>query len=252
MRFNDPITEFLDNINTVTAAGAKLPEEFTVLRARLKSFTELETPCRDRLRDEIINPTSGADLDMLRAAALIETEMKAHKLNGAVRHWVYQRLRDINAAVAADNYALLAKRFDKLAADFTAATTTVDVEADPATLISAPDRERKTWIEAELLAQQLTEAVPGLRAAAMLAGIADVRGDAVLALVADPPDALSGLQTWTAWFSKGRCGRWAALIAAGIKIRAAKLDEFKPYTRTVDDTGAPSEPTPQDGGMVAV
>lgn len=252
MRFTDPITDFFTNIDAVTAAGIKLPPEFTELRERLRRFTVLETPCRDRLRAELINPSTDADLDLLRAAAMIETEVQAHKLNGAARHWIAERLREINSAVAAENYGLLAKRFDKLAADFTTATKTVDVEADPGTLISAPERQRKTWIEAELLAQGLTEAMPALQAAALLAGVTDVRGTDVLALVADPGDELTGRQVWTAWYSNGRCGRWSALVAAGVTLRAAKLDEYSRYTRAEDDDGAAPQPIQPDGGMVAV
>lgn len=255
MRYQDPMRDFFNNVDAIVAAGVSLPPEFVALRERLNKFSVIATPCRDRLRDALINPSSDDDLPMLRAAALIETEIEPHKLNGQARHWVFQKLKEINSAIAAGNYAKLAAEFDKIAKAFTAATKTVDVEADAATLISAPERERKTWVEAELLAQQLTEAVPGLQDAALLAGLADVRGDDVLALVADPGDELTGRQTWTAWFSKGRCGRWSALVAAGITLRAAKLDEFKPYTRTADDTGAKTEdpePTPTGGGMVAV
>jgi hypothetical protein len=46
----------------------------------------------------------------------------------------------------------------------------------------------------------------------------------------DPRD-LHRRRAWEAWQGgKGRrCGRWSALVALGVRIRAAELDRFAPY-----------------------
>lgn len=239
MRFTDPITDFFNNIATVTAAGVTLPAEFTELRDRLEEFTIIETPCRDRLHDALLS--GNGDLSTLRALTLAEQAQQPHALNTQARKWVVSELIAIYSAVAVDNYTAIAQEFNRLAADFSKATDAVDVEADAATLISAPDKQRKAYVEAELLAQRMTELIPALRAAAALAGAQDVEThQGTLTLVCDPSEA-TGQQTWSAWFATGRCGRWAALKAAGITLRAARLSEFAPYARTADDTGTSDE-----------
>ncbi len=256
-RWNDPIREFNADVAAITAAGVDFPASFVALRDRYAHFAAMKTPCRDRLRDYMLNPTGEEDVELLRAAALIEQDSQAQvaRLNSAVQHWAHQRLKEIAGAVAAENYTLIAKKFDLAAKAFSSAAKVVDVEAAAAELITAPDRERKAWVEAAVVAQDLTQTVGLLAAAARLCNVR-IRDDAaLLPLVCDPGD-VTGRQAWAAWYSTGRCGRWAAMLNAGISIRAAKLDGFTPYPKSVDDTGEqqldPIDNPHRDDGMVAV
>ena len=230
----DPLDDHVALVETVEAAGIAPPQEWQALRTRLRSFGELadQTPQRDQLVAAVVGGAD-ANVPLLRALALAEVANHAQTTTivGAVRNAVLARMRELYDAVAADNYASVGEKFDTACKRFVTVASTVDVEADPVSMIEQPDKVRRSWLDAEAFGNAITKLLPAMAASARLAGIPDTDSDStVLPLVAD----LSGVhkrRAWEAWVTTtGRCNRWGALLKAGAVLRACPLDEHQSYT----------------------
>jgi hypothetical protein len=189
------------------------------------------------LPDAVIDGDPDADIPLLKALAAAEQMDPATggKSVAHLRDRVLHRLREIYTAVAGANYRAIAAQFDNAAKRFTDVANTVDVEADPVSMLKANDKVRQGFLAAESYANELTRLVPPLCAAATLATRIDIHPSdqlAVLPLVADT----SGHKRRAVWdafdTTGGRCGHWGALHRANITIRAADLDTYQqPYRR---------------------
>ena len=232
MSTSEQFRDHVAAVGTVAATGVQPPEEWTLLRQRLDGFTALETPMLDRLTKSVIQPETGCDIELLRAAAIAEQAppQQIAPVTNRVVDAVLAELRRSYASVARDNYQAVARIFDSAAKQFTDAATITDVEADSAAMIDKPDKPRKAWLAAESFANQLTRLMPPLAAAAGLAGINGADTDPVLLALAADPGTAHRRRTWEAFLSRdGRCGRWSALHRLGVVIRAASLDGLEPY-----------------------
>ena len=225
---------FVDALNShveaVLATGVEPPPEWTELYQRLHDFLSAPSSIPQRLTDAVITGTG--DVAALCAMALAEATAlpPAHaQVDNAVKSVVLQRLKDIYAPVALDNYRTVPTEFDSLATKFVAAANVIDPETPAEHLVHAPEKLRKAWSTAEQLGHQLSETMTALAAAAALNGIPCPRDEHLIALTVDAND-LHRRRVWEAWSSTGgRCGRWAALIALGATIKAHDLDNFEPY-----------------------
>ena len=228
-----PSADPLDtHVAAVLALGIDPPPEWIEVRARFDSFLDMASPTLALLTDAVID---GADDDIaaLRAQALAEVSAMppAHaEVTAAVRAAVLHRLREHYQPHARPNYDQLAAAFDDTATKFTAAVNVVDPETEAAQLVSAPDKTRKAWSDAERYAILLTEAMARLQAAAALAGTPDTeKGETLIPLVADATNC-HRRRVWEAWRTMdGRTKRWGALLGIGATLRAADLDHLEPY-----------------------
>jgi hypothetical protein len=241
----DPFYDHTQLVTAVTNAGVPPPAEWTALRQRFDAYIALQFPLRQRLANALINGTDD-DIAALKALAVAEQLAQAgSQASGDIEARVLHRLREIYAAVAADNYRAVAKQFDDAATRFADTAATVDVEADPASMIDKPDETRQAYLAAESFANQLTKLIPPLAAAATLATGTDIHPadqPAVLALVADT-SGHKRRDVWAAFDQQtGRCGRWGALQRAGVPIHAASLAGLQPYRRPLPDDDAPIVP----------
>lgn len=228
----DPYLAHISAVDTLVAAGIAAPPEWTALRGRWDDFVTTDSPVAQRLTSAILNGTE-AELPVLRALALAEeaagpTHVAA--INNRARVSVTRRLRELYSPVAQQNYQAIAARFDRQAAEFTTAASVIDPEAPADTVVTADAKIRKAWTDSLLAAQQLTQLIPVLQAAAELAGHPAATAESVLPLVCDPGQA-HRRRVWEAWESNGRCGRWSALNAVGVSIRAAQLADLAPYRK---------------------
>lgn len=227
----DPTRDHLAAVDLLAAAGIDPPADWAALRQR--STDDTTETCQDRLTRAVLDGDRTADMTALRAGALAEslaTPQARAQVNNALRAAVGRRLRDLYQPHAAANYEQLADRFDAAAAEFTTAAALIDPETDAAAIVSAAAKVRAAWTDAELAALKLDALMPALAAAAQLCGISTTRPEALLALVCDPADH-HRRQVWEAFnTSGGRGGRWAALTAAGISIRAHRpIATLEPY-----------------------
>jgi hypothetical protein len=117
---------FLNLVDAVAAAGCPSPAAFVRLRLR---FAHLQTTAlgghrhRDRLFDALRNESTSVDtLETLFALALAERAPGASDLLAEIHGEVVHRLRCAYEPAAAAAYDQLAKRFNKTAQAFHAAT----------------------------------------------------------------------------------------------------------------------------------
>jgi hypothetical protein len=227
-------------VEALADAGVAPPDAWLQLRDRLTAFVALDAaaPMRARLVAAIVDGDPDADIAALRANAFAE-QLGVAKVTSTVRSAVTARLRETYAAVALDNYGSVATQFDDWATKFSTVAAAVDVEAEGAAMVDQPDKARKAWLDAERFAHRLTRSMGTLHAAARLAGAPetahrDIGGrDAILIPLCVNPTDLHRRRVWEAWANtEGRCGRWSALHAAGVPIRALPADQlatFEPY-----------------------
>ena len=176
----------------------------------------------------------GADEDTLatlRASALITETATAPQLatvRNSVAPAAYSALRAAYAPQAVKNFAKLAEQYNSAAAEFVRLADIIDPETDAKNLVSADEDTRRAWLEQELIAGKLDSLAPILADAATLAGTNTNGKPALIGLLTDPKSA-HRRRVYEAWNSNGRCGKWSALIALDVDLRAADLDEHTPY-----------------------
>lgn len=243
----DAFAAHLSAVQTLDAAGISPPAEWRALRDRYSEFVELGSAAMDRLTQQIVNPSGGGvDLVALRANALAEQAGAAEhsaEVNERVRSAVLQKLQELYAPAAQRNYRNAAARYDDAAKRFTDLAKAIDVEADAGALLSADGRQRQAWFDAPAAAAGLEEALRPVLTAAALCGLrpdvgyltaaTDVATTEIqIALAADPGRA-HRRKVWLAWLkTDGRTGRWGALAALGVKLRAAgDPTRVDPYRR---------------------
>jgi hypothetical protein len=235
-------------ITTLNDAGIHPPTEWTALLERYAHYIDLGDHAADRLAAEIVTPT-GADLVGLRAAALAEQIGRSGDdaaINERVQGAVLRQLEAIYQPAARENYKRAAERYNSAGKRFAIAAALVDVEATGENLIAASAGEREAWLTAPALAAELDQALHVVFAAAALcdgvpADVAFATGatdldttEYQIALACDPHGA-HRRKTW-ACFAKtdGRTGRWGALHALGVRIKAAPDPaSVTPYARPV-------------------
>ncbi|KAA1243113.1 hypothetical protein F0Q45_25855 [Mycobacterium simiae] len=234
----DPFYSHIAAVDVVAAHGIAPPREWSALRARFEAFLSTQHPCTARLAAEIVRP-SGADVDVLRAAALAEHYPEhEHNVTAVVRSAVHSELLRLVAPTAARAYRAVAKEFDAVAAKFIAAAKVADPDLGSEEIVYCPESQRQAWLSAAVLAVELDGLTPVLYAAATLTGapaeVASPLTDADtwrLPLVTNP-GALHRRRVWEAWQATGRCGRWAALHKLSAEIRAhAKPEALQPYAQ---------------------
>jgi hypothetical protein len=226
----NPIDEYLRQVAIVEAAGVTLPAEWLELRSQFDSFAQLSTPNLAQLTEEVL--TGGPNVKSLRALAIAEQSIPEHiaRVTNHVRRKVFDQLRTIYSGVARANYATIGKQFDMIANKFNSAATTVDPETPAAAMVSAADKPRKAWQDAESYAHRLTELLTPLAASAALAGVKDTDSEIILLPLTIDTAGQHRRKVWTSWLhTGGRTQRWGALVATGCTIRACPLDELQLY-----------------------
>ena len=223
------------DVELLNSHGVAVPQEWVELRSRFTAFTELSAPVTERLAAEILAP-SGADIEMLRAAALAETatSIDMASVSDLIRSRVHSRLVEIFTPHADRAYKQIADRFDTVAAKLARAARTVNVEADPSTLVKATAAARTYWFDGPILAAELDECLSVLVSAGRLAGMPAVDDEAEIEIpLSVDVGKIHKRELWTAWHTTtGRCRRWSALLAVGAEIQAHKRPrKLQPFTQ---------------------
>ena len=243
-----PDERFRINLRILAGAGINPPAAVEALRQRLEDFQRQahDTAVVDQLTAHLIDGTD-ADVAALWAAACAEHGTPGpakQELMLAIRERVNRAARDAYTSVAATNYGIAAERFNDAAQAFTDAAT-IDPNTPADQVVAASEKIRKAWSACATHAAELDKALPVMRAAAELAGICGSDPDDALDLAVDA-NGLPREQILAAWtiedreavaqrqandgFSRApvthtRCGRWAALLAAGATLRAQPANQ---------------------------
>jgi hypothetical protein len=231
------IGKYLQEVDAVVAYGGTTSERFDKLRAGWTAATT--GPTKEDLEAAAFEAISAGDPDAVEATLLRATTAtlsRAH-VQSRLARTVLLALRDAYTDTAGDNYGVIAKRYDAAAAKFAECAATVDVGMDAEAMVSRSAKERGAWSDAGVHAAELDSLLPVMVAAAALTGIrvADRDGatltGTIIGLTCDPGTAAHCRRVWEAWKSARsyRCGRWGALLALGVKLRAADLSTFEPY-----------------------
>ena len=226
------ISEHRDRVARIAENGGTVPAAYRKAENRWDGWQELSSASpMTALTNAYADGADGDTLATLRAAALITETATAPQL-AAVRNSVapaaYSALRAAYAPQADKNYARISEQYDSAAAEFVRLAQIIDPETDAKSLVSADEDTRRAWLEQELIAGKLNTLSPILADAAILAGTNTNGKPAMIGLLTDPKSA-HRRRVYEAWDSNGRCGKWSALIALGVDLRAADLDEHRPY-----------------------
>jgi hypothetical protein len=221
-------------VDAITAQGGTASDAFTKIRAGWVAATS--DPTTADLEDAIIVAIGTGDAGKVEAAMLAAQLAKGDRsqIRGRIARAVLPALRTAYAATAADNYSAIAKGYDEAAGKLAGCAAAVDITLDAEKIVGLSAKAGTAWMDSATVAAELDGLLAALVGAANLAGIATVSvaggplTGAVIALACDPGTA-HRRRVFEAWESRGRCGRWAALLALGVTLRAADLDGFAPY-----------------------
>lgn len=242
----EPARDLAIQLRLVKSAGVALPADLEQVRTRLDDFTRTAgDTIATRLIDAITSGADPATRDDLWAEYVAVSNGSHTELLDGIKNKVSQRiLEDYRTQCGATNYAAVAATFNKTAATFTDCYRTVDIEADPESLLDADAKVRKSWQTAALMAAELNRLITPLKAAAELAGARNID---VVALCVDTDgcDRHAIREAWdtdereriakskvahgsgfTITVTTTRCGRWTNLLRADARIRAAELHEL--------------------------
>lgn len=228
----DRTNELQEFIDRVTTAGGQQTPEFAVIVAGWSAPSP----------DPVALYTKGViqnDAELMeRAIALAPTknltpaELRARATNGVADALVAQV-----RVTARSNYTAAAAGFDesvKALAD-SHAIISVSATAEELAKPESTTKQRTAWNEQPALARKVQMAYERLAAAAALAGVQLGDGDGSVTetmripLVVDVSTASTRRALFDAWRDRShRLGRWGALVAAGIALRAHDLKGFAP------------------------
>lgn len=236
MMFGNPFRDHTVAVERLATAGIAPPKEWTDLLNRYREFSALPGgDAQRRLTQAILDNDTDADLDELRAFALMEAAASPQDratVTNAVQAAVTTRLVNIYEPSAAAAYDRAAAQFDKAAQHFTRLADTIDADTDADVVVTLNDPQRKAWGELPIAALGLETALAVLREAAWLCGIGNIKSDETTIALALDTDGVDRRELWSAWEAQeGRCGRWGAIHKLGAPLAAADLDSFTPYRR---------------------
>ena len=226
------ISEHRTRVGRIAENGGTVPTAYRTAEQRFDAWIEASTASpMTALAAAYADGADEGTLATLRAAALLAETATAPQLatvRNSVAPAAYAALRAAYAPQAAKNYSKLAEQYDAAVAEFVRLAGIIDPETDAKSLVSADEETRRAWLEAEMVAGKLDALTSILADAAILAGV-NVNGKpALIGLLTDPKSA-HRRRVYEAWNSNGRCGRWSALVALNVDLRAADLDEHTPY-----------------------
>lgn len=221
-----------ERVALIAEHGGTVPAAYRKAEQRWDAWTEAsnDQPLT-ALTDAYADGADETTLATLRAAALIAevaTPVQLAAVRNSVAPAAHAALRAAYAPQAVKNYSKLAEQYDSAAAEFTRLAQIIDPETDAKNLVAADEDTRRAWLEAELIAGKLNTLATVLADAALLAGTDTKSEPAMIGLLTDPKSA-HRRRVYEAWNTNGRCGKWSALIALDVDLRAADLDEHRPY-----------------------
>jgi hypothetical protein len=225
-----PVSDLTTEIAAVITAGGSVTAEYERLAQRWADYIATEHSAAEQLAAAFTGTEPLERVHELTSMALAElaTPQERATVRNTLDAYLYPVLKTEYGKTAAANYETLREQFNTTAAAFTKAATTADPDADAANLLQADAKTRTAWLDAAVLAQELTSLVPALATAARLAGARVLNNDDHLSLTTNP-GTLHRRRVWEAWAAAGRGGRWAALTKLGAIIHAPALEDIKPY-----------------------
>ncbi|PPJ03334.1 hypothetical protein C5E51_28090 [Nocardia nova] len=237
----DIYQEHLDAVAIVRAQGGTVSKKWTEIDSRYEAFQYRQSSPIDDLYDAIVSGADEATLNRKYSDVVADTVASVDGtakyvsgtaesvIKGEVRRRIAVALIKEYATTAEANIQTIADQFDTAYARFLELASAIDPETPPERLVGQPMEVQTAWLESAEVSARLETLLRALKAAVGLAGVHNLNNDAEVSLVA-PTDAVGMHKraVWDAWNTDGRCGRWSALAAADIEVRAIRsAGEFK-------------------------
>ena len=223
------ISSYLASIDALIAQGGVVTDAFEAVRAGWQAANS--GPTEQDLQARALEAIKSGDPEAVDQAM---TRCAVAKLDnshtrGRLARAVLPAMQAAYAESAGANYASFAGMYDKAADKLATCASTVDITLDAEKIVGLDAKSRAAWMDAALAAKELDRLFAVLLDAATLAGIpvAADRGSRI-ALACEPGTA-HRRRVYDAWETRSRCGRWPALLALGVTLRAAPLDGSAPY-----------------------
>lgn len=236
------VGDLLRNVDALAAHGVKAPERFTQVRHAWEAVSLNSDLMQSKLSQAVASGRVDEVPELLMAVA-ISRSANLVEIRKAVAGDTHRALLTIwlnEAAEAA--YKKIADAFEDAAKKLMESASIVNIEAPAESLVGErlSSEQQEAWLEARQYAARLDELLEPLRIAAEFLvprsqrqwGLHDGKmQDWVLALCADPGNA-HRRRVWSAWESKGACGRWGKLLDLGVTLRAHPAPrDFELYSR---------------------
>ena len=223
------ISSYLTSIDALITQGGVVTDAFEAVRAGWQAANggPTEQDLQARALDAIkTGDPEAVDRAMTRCAV---AKLDNSYTRGRLARTVLPALQAAYAECAAANYASFAVLYDKAADKLATCASKVDIELPAEKIVGLSAPERAGWMDAALAAKELDRLFAVLLDAATLAGVPVTADRGSRIALACAPGTAHRRRVHEAWESKGRCGRWPALLALGVTLRAAMLDGFAPY-----------------------
>lgn len=224
------ISSYLSSVDAMLSQGASVTDAFEKTRAGWSAANS--DPSEQDLQARALDAIKTGDIEAVHRAMTrcAVAELDNSHTRGRLARAVLPALQAAYAESAAANYASFAATFDKAAGKLAACASKVDIELPAEQIVGLSAPERAAWMDAALAAKELDRLFAVLVDAATLCGIrdADSNPGTRIALACDPGTA-HVRRVHEAFAGRGRCGRWAGLLALGVTLRAADLEGFVPY-----------------------
>lgn len=237
----DIYQDHIDAVSFVRANGGTVSKKWIEIGSRYDAFQYRQSSPIDDLYDAIISGADEATLNRKYSDVVADTiasvdgsaKYVAGTAESAIKNTIRRRIAAAliteYATTAEANIKVIADQFDTEYTKFLELAAVVDPETPSDKLVGKPMEEQTAWLKAAESADRLNTLLHALKAAVSLGGVRGMNNDSEISLVA--PTDVVGMHkraVWDAWKTDGRCGRWSALAAADIEIRAIRsAGEFK-------------------------
>lgn len=244
--FYDAYETHTSNARLVAAHGGTLSKEWTLIDQRYDAYKWRQASWAHDLAQAVIAGKPESELNQLHAMAVAvsigsQQGTHAHQVAGTAEAMIDSHVKQqITAALIAEYRKSSAENFKAVGAhlglnlqQFRALAEQIDPDTEPSELVGKPMEIQQAWLQAGELVADIEAGFNAFRAAAALEGRVLTKNDDLVGLIC--PTTGTGADRralWEAWDSKGRTGRFGALIKAGIDLKPiGSVREYRPYAR---------------------
>ncbi|NKY35232.1 hypothetical protein HGA13_19470 [Nocardia speluncae] len=238
------------NARLVAAHGGTLSKRWHEIDNNYDAYRYRQASWAHDLAQAVIEGKPESELNQMHAlamAAAIGSQNGTYtgQVGGTAEAMINTHVRErVTAALvqeynktSADNFKAVGAHLGLNIQQFRALAEQVDPDTDPAKLVGIPMEQQQAWLQAAEVVADIEAGFNAFRAAAALEGRVLTKNDSLVGLVC--PTTGTGAdrrKLWDAWDSKGRTGRFGALIKAGIEVNPiGSVREYRSYDRPMSE-----------------
>ncbi|WP_431939415.1 hypothetical protein [Nocardia grenadensis] len=244
--FYDAYEAHTTNARLVAAHGGTLSKRWHEIDNNYDAYRYRQASWAHDLAQAVIEGKPESELNQMHAlamAAAIGSQNGTYtgQVGGTAEAMINTHVRErVTAALvqeynktSADNFKAVGAHLGLNLQQFRSLAEQIDPDTDPAKLVGIPMEQQQAWLKAAEVVADIEAGFNAFRAAAALEGRVLKASDSLLGLVC--PTTGTGAdrrKLWDAWDSKGRTGRFGALIKAGFEVNPiGSVREYRSYAR---------------------